>query len=164
MSEMIDHLHSLGYEAVHPDTLLPPGYVEGIEDALKCRLPEDYLEFVREFPRTGACEGSALIPLPEEESRPELTELTWSTLLGHDLKETWGLVRVNDFYLDHKVEDMIVIGDDTIGNLFYMGVNGRPGIYFKDRQVSGIMTREEMIFVRPTFAEFILDTYLDPED
>jgi hypothetical protein len=58
---------------------------------------------------------------------------------------------------------MIVIGDDIAGNFLYMGVNGRPGIYFKDRAVSEDMTREQMIFVRPSFTDFVLDTYLDPE-
>ena len=64
---------------------------------------------------------------------------------------------------DHKVDDMIVIGDDIAGNFLYLGVNGRPGVYFKDREIHEVMTREQMIFVRPTFTEFILDTYIDPD-
>lgn len=154
MSEMIDHLRALGYAALHPETALPEGYLEGLEAALGCRLPDDYREFVREFPLTGACPEDMLIDA-------EGVELAWSTLFGHDRKPTWGLVFFNDYYLDHKVEDMIVIGDDALGNLFYMGVNGTSGIYFKDRDSSDTMTREEMAFVRPSFEAFVLDSHAE---
>jgi hypothetical protein len=162
MSEMIDHLHALGYGPVHPDTPLPPGFADGIEAALGCELPDDFLEFIRTFPLTGACDES-LIHLPDGQRGPEGPELAWSTLLGHDRNPNWGLVVFNTQFLDHKVEDMIVIGDDIAGNFLYMGVNGRPGVYFKNRDIHEVMTREQMLFVRPTFAEFILDTYLDPD-
>jgi hypothetical protein len=162
MSEMIDHLHALGYRAVHPDTPLPGGYPEGIEEALGCRLPDDFLEFVRVFPLTGACEAP-LISLPEGQRGPAGPELAWSTLLGHDRNPNWGLVPFNTQALDHKVDDMIVIGDDIAGNLLYLGVNGRPGVYFKDRDIDEEMTREQMLFIRPSFAEFVLGTYPDPD-
>jgi hypothetical protein len=162
MSEMIDHLRALGYEPVHAGTPLPPGYVEGLEGALGCRLPDDYLEFIREFPLTGACDAP-LIRLREEELGSEAPELSWLTLLGYETPPDAGLVGTNTGYPDHQVEDMIIIGDDIAGNFLYMGVNGRPGIYYKDREVHEVMTREQMLFVRPSFAEFILDTYLDPD-
>lgn len=163
MSQMIDHLNALGYAPVHPDTPVPPGYADGLERALGCELPDDYLEFIREFPLTGACEEEPMIHMPGRRGQPEGGELPWSTLLGHDRNPNWGLVVMNTEADDHKVEDMIIIGDDVAGNFLYMGVNGRPGIYFKDRDVHEVMTREQMLFVRPSFAEFILDTYLDPD-
>lgn len=152
MSEMIDHLHELGYEAVHPETPAPPGYADGLEEALGCRLPDDYLEFIREFPLTGSCD-SPLIRLPEEGS-----ELPWLTLFGYEPPPSAGLVETNTGWHEHRVEDMIIIGDDIAGNFLYMGVNGRPGIYFKDRAAD-----EQMLFVRPSFTEFVLGTYLDPD-
>lgn len=162
MSRMIDHLHDLGYEAVHPGTAVPPGYVEGLEEALGCTLPDDYLEFVREFPLSGGCDAP-LIRLPGNRHVPEGAELPWLTLLGYEPPPNAGLVGTNVGFPDHQVEDMIIIGDDIAGNFFYMGVNGRPGIYFKDREIAERMRREQMLFVRPTFAEFILDTYNDPD-
>ena len=161
MSRLIDHLHDLGYEAVHPGTPVPSGYVDGLERALGCRLPDDYLEFIREFPLTGSCDAP-LIRLREEELGSEAPELAWLTLLGYEPPPNAGLVGTNG-YPDHQVEDMIIIGDDIAGNFLYMGVNDRPGIYFKDRDVHELMTREQMLFVRPTFADFILDTYNDPD-
>lgn len=163
MSEISDHLHALGYAAVHPGRPLPPGYLDGLEDRLGCELPADYLEFVREFPLTGAIDDGPLIHLPDGQVGPEGTELHWSSLLGHDRNPNWGLVVMNTEADDHKVEDMIIIGDDIAGNFLYMGVNGRPGVYFKDRAIHEVMTREQMLFVRPTFTEFILDTYIDPD-
>jgi hypothetical protein len=162
MSDMIDHLHDLGYEAIHPDTPLPPGYVDSLEDALGCELPDDYREFIREFPLSGGCDAP-LIRLREEELGSEAPELSWLTLLGYEAPPNAGLVGTNTGYPDHQVEDMIIIGDDIAGNFLYMGVNGRPGIYYKDREVHEVMTREQMLFVRPSFAEFILDTYNDPD-
>lgn len=162
MSEMIDHLYALGYEAVHPETPVPPGYADGLEDALGCSLPDDFLEFIREFPLTGSCDGP-LIRLREEELGSQAPELPWLTLFGYESPPSAGLVETNTGWPDHQVEDMIIVGDDIAGNFFYMGVNGRPGIYFKDRDVHEVMTREQMLFVRPSFAEFILDTYLDPD-
>jgi len=163
MSEMIEHLHALGYAPVHPDTPVPPGYADGLEEALGCELPDDFKEFIREFPLTGAIDEGSLIHLPDGQIGPEGPELRWSTLLGHEPEPNGGLVAANTEYSDHAVEDMIIIGDDIAGNFLYMGVNGRPGIYFKDRDIHEVMTREQMIFVRPSFAEFILDTYIDPD-
>ena len=65
MSEISDHLHALGYAAVHPGRPLPPGYLDGLEERLGCELPADYLEFVREFPLTGAIDDGPQIHLPD---------------------------------------------------------------------------------------------------
>jgi len=144
--------------------VLPENYVETLEAELGCRLPADYLEFIRAFPLEGACWNGAFIELPEGEEGPSGKTLEWSTLHGYDAKPTWGLVPANRNYPDHHVEDMIAIGDDIAGNILYMGVNGTGGVYFKDRDKSERMTREEMCFVRPTFEAFILDTCTDEED
>jgi hypothetical protein len=162
MSRLIDHLHDLGYEALHPGTPVPAGYVDGLEEALGCKLPDDYLEFIREFPLTGSCEAP-LIRLRAEELGSEAPEFSWLTLLGYEAPPNAGLVGTNNGFPDHQVEDMIIIGDDIAGNFLYMGVNGQPGIYFKDREIAEVMTRRQMLFIRPSFTEFILDTYNDPD-
>ena len=164
MSRMIEHLHAIRYAPIHPDTELPEGYLDTLEDALGCGLPEDYLEFVRAFPLSGGCYAGASIDLAEGQTSPWGSTLEYSTLLGHETRPSWGLVAANRDDLDHRVEDMIIIGDDIAGNFLYMGVNGTGGVYFMDRDKDERMTREEMCFVRPSFEAFILDTYTDPEE
>lgn len=159
MSELTDHLAALKYEATHPGTSVPADYVGQVEEALG-PLPADYREFLEAYPRTGGIPGDAFLPPMEGDSRRG-GPLSWSELYGVDGKPNWGLIPINRDLEEHRLDGMIIIGHDGFGNFLYMATDDPMGpVFFKDRDVDELASREQLEPVRPSFAEFILASNL----
>ena len=154
MSELIDHLAALGYEATHPDTPVPADYVDQVEEALGV-LPADYRRFLEAYPRSAGIPGDAFL-IPVEDARSSGT-LSWSELYGVDLKPGWGLIRINRDLEEHGLDGMIIIGHDGYGNFYYMAIDDPQGpVFFKDLYKGEGSSLEDLAPVRASFAEFIL--------
>ncbi|MEO1221892.1 MAG: SMI1/KNR4 family protein [Pseudomonadota bacterium] len=165
MSAMFDHLRSIGYEPVWPEVPPEEGFAARAEREIGCHFPDTYREFLKEFPRTGACYDTTVVDAPHESRRfLEEHQVEWSVLFGCQENTQSDLIAMNNDP-DTEIDDHIKIGDDIFGNWFYMQVGGgsKGAVFFLDRQRVNIWSPSSLIHVADSFEDFILKTYLTDE-
>lgn len=160
--DMADKLDALGWYQVHPGHHAPDDFIDRIEAETGCILPQDYRHFLSRFPCDSG-PGKAVLSPPLLTSK---TDDPPSLLLAFGYQpEGAGLITLNRDK-DIAIPGMMIIGDDIFGNWFYMDLSQAPtpgSIWFLDRDAHAPGSREGLLQLGRSFADFILRLETDPD-
>ncbi|PYP92337.1 MAG: hypothetical protein DMG65_04475 [Candidatus Angelobacter sp. Gp1-AA117] len=160
-SSIATRLRELKYEPLSDPSKSSPLDREKIAEVVPYPLPSDYLQFLEEFPVTGAF--PCMVDVYGIQPGPGAPDAIYPEpgLFAAPSGASEGLLEINKKLVNGDAPeitpDMLAIGDDAFGNLYLLKM-GEPGgqIYFWDHEQGGLS------LVANSFTDFI--SRMQPSD